>query len=88
MIFRPLSSSSELTKLDLSNNEKITANAHQHLSQLKNLKELDLNGCEILLGPCALSLPFCQLSLSSEVCGENFKEAPYNFVTNMNEVVF
>ncbi|KAK7590065.1 hypothetical protein V9T40_001678 [Parthenolecanium corni] len=82
-----LTTANELTKLDLSNNSRITQAAHGLVSKLSQLKELDLTGCDLLIAQNELNLPFCRLTLSSTFCGNEFYEAPYNYITNSKEII-
>lgn len=86
-IHRSLTTANELTKLDLSNNSRITQAAHGLVSKLSQLKELDLTGCDLLIAQNELNLPFCRLTLSSTFCGNEFYEAPYNYITNSKEII-
>ena len=81
MFCRSLKKADQISNLDLSCN-KITLDSHVILSQLKNLKELNLAGCDLLVVSNKITLPFCSLTISSANNEISFKEAPYNVIVN------
>lgn len=79
---RSLKKADQISRLDLSCNRKITLRSHTFLSELRDLKELNLAGCDLLTVSNKLVLPFCSVALSSEFNENIFKDAPYGLIIN------
>lgn len=79
---RALSDADQIMELNLSCNWLITAESHKCISQVKTLKKLYLDGCSPLTKNHELDLPFCKLTLSSDMHISNHFEMPYKCITN------